>query len=61
MINALPISLQIKSRGSISLQSDKIECLLELGECEFPGWIELEREEKAGEGYPSCWEINVWH
>jgi hypothetical protein len=41
MINALRVSLQIKSRGSISLQSDEIECLLELGEGEFPGWVEL--------------------
>jgi len=58
MINALPISLH-RRRDRWSLQSDEVECLFELGECEFPGWVELESEEKADEGDTSGWKIDI--
>lgn len=41
-------------RANMSLQSNEIERLLELGECEFPSRVELEREEKACKGYTPC-------
>ena len=43
----------------MSLQSDEIESLLELLESEFPGRVELERQEKACEGDTTCWEVDV--
>jgi hypothetical protein len=45
--------------STASLQSDKIESLFELLESEFSSWIELEREEKAGECDSTCGEIDV--
>jgi hypothetical protein len=59
MINALPVSVAIIRRDRVSVQSDEIECLLELGESEFPGRVELESEEETSKGYPSCWEIDI--
>jgi hypothetical protein len=58
MISALDRQLMRASSTIASLQSDEIESLLKLLESEFPSWVELESEEKAGEGYTACWEAD---
>jgi hypothetical protein len=59
MINALDRQLMRISCTNASLQPDEIKSLLELLESEFSSWIELEREEKAGECDSTCGEIDV--
>lgn len=59
MINALVVSFWVRAGDLLSLQSDEIESLLELLESEFPGRVELERQEEAGKGDTTCREIDI--